>query len=416
MPVFALVDCNNFYASCERVFNPLLERKPVVVLSNNDGCIIARSNEAKKLGVPMGAPFYTWRALCDKKILYACSSNYALYGDMSRRVMTVLEYFSPEMEVYSIDEAFLRLESFHSQDIVKHATQIRKTVKQWVGMPVSIGIGPTKTLAKIANHIAKKKTREGVFDLRDPLVRERVLPYFPVQDIWGIGSNLTKKLHDLGIKTATDLRDSDLKRMHAAFSVTLARIIRELRGESCLPLEEVQAKKQIVSSRSFGKLLENLEDIEEGLSHFTAIACEKLRRQSSVAKGLYIFLHTNFFNKKEVGYGNGVTLHFPEPTNDTRYIIAMAKKGLGQIFRQGYRYQKAGAILLDLSQQSVKQFDLFTNHNKNEFLMQTLDSVNKKMGKQTVFIGAEGTDRNWQAQCVLRSPRYTTHWDELAKV
>lgn len=253
MSIYALVDCNNFYASCERVFNPQLEKKPVIVLSNNDGCIVARSNEAKALGLPMGAPYFKFEKMCLEKNVFVFSSNYELYGDISNRVMQVLQHFCPEIEIYSIDEAFLQLDKFSIWNLTNLMFEIRKKVKYWTGIPVSIGFGPTKTLAKIANKIAKKQSTSGVFDLCDEKIREDILANFLLEDVWGIGNRLSTRLNDLNIYTAKDLRDSNPKRMRKHFGVVIERIVQELRGSPCLTLESAQPRKQICSSRSFGK-------------------------------------------------------------------------------------------------------------------------------------------------------------------
>jgi len=417
MSIFSLIDCNNFYASCERVFNPYLEGKAIVVLSNNDGCIVARSQEAKKLGIPMGAPFFQWEKLCHKKILFAFSSNYALYGDMSNRVMTILQDFCPDLEVYSIDEAFLRFDGFNEKDLVSYSAHIRKTVKAWTGLPVSIGIAPTKTLAKIANSIAKKKTVEGVFDLRNPTVCEDILSEFPVENIWGIGHGFAKRLKLLNIKTAKNLRDVNLKMIRENFSIVMERLVEELRGISCIPLEIIQPRKQIMSSRSFGKLVTNIHELEEAISHYTASACLKLRKQNSLAGGINIFLHTNHFREKEPQYGNSMSYKFPEPTCDNSYIISAAKKCLQKIYHSGFFYKKAGIMLLDLSPRTIKQFDLFSiRQNKSDSIMKTLDSINEKIGENTLYFAAEGVQKSWRTRCSRKSPRYTTQWNELAKV
>lgn len=417
MPIFALVDCNNFYASCERVFNPRLDGKPIIVLSNNDGCVIARSNEAKTLGVPMGAPFYEWKKLADRGVLHAFSSNYALYGDMSHRVMVSLQHFCPDMEIYSIDEAFLWLDGMKTKNLVIYSQMIRKKIKEWVGLPVSIGIAPTKTLAKIANHYAKKKTLEGVFDLCDPRIQDRVLSECPVENIWGVGRRIAKRLRELRIQSARELRDANLKMIRTHFSVVVERIVEELRGISCIPLEFFQAKKQIMSSRSFGRLVTDLQELEESISHYTAIACVKLRKQNSLAGGLSIFLHTNHFIEKEPQYGNTINYSFSEPTNDSGLMIGVAKHCLRKIFRSGFRYQKAGILLMNLSSPTIRQYDLFSpRSNRSEKLMQVVDAINNEQGNNTVFFAAEGIERRWKARCHRMSKRYTTRWNELVEV
>lgn len=416
MSIFALVDCNNFYASCERVFNPRLEKKPIIVLSNNDGCVIARSNEAKKLGIPMGAPYYQWHYFCQKNRVHVFSSNYVLYGDMSHRVMTILESFCPDIEIYSIDECFLSLNHFKGIDLFTYAKHMKQAIKMYTGIPVSIGIGPTKTLAKMANHIAKKQIVEGVFHIEK---YEKILENFPVEDIWGIGRQLSKKLKYSGIETAKHLHDADLKTLRRKFSVTLEKTIQELRGISCLPLEDITPpRQQIMSSRSFGKLVTRLDELEESLSHYTAIACLKLRQQNCYANGIYVFLHTNFFRQKDMQYGNGVSYHFPFPSCDTTYIIHIAKMCLKRIFKSGYHYQKAGIMLLDLIPKQIQQYDLFAvnENSKRETLINAIDHINEKLGKNTLFFCAEGIERSWQTKAAMKSPRYTTQWKELPHV
>lgn len=300
MPIYALVDCNNFYASCERVFNPRLNNKPVIILSNNDGCIIARSNEAKALGIPMGAPFYQWKNFCKQHHIHVLSSNYELYGDMSGRVMTTFASICPNMEIYSIDEAFLVLDGFKWKNtLTEFAFEIKNRVLQWTGIPVSIGIGQTKTLAKIANKIAKTQTSTNVFEIMDLTLQEQIMKHFPVEDIWGIGSRLAKRLHKMNIKTAQNLRDADPKAMRIQFNVTMEKMISELRGISCLPLESFQPRKQIISSRSFGYAVTALKNLEEAISYYAATAALKLRKQRSLTQGISVFLHTNTFRSEQ---------------------------------------------------------------------------------------------------------------------
>lgn len=413
MSIFALIDCNNFYASCERVFNPSLERKPIVVLSNNDGCVIARSNEAKKLSIPMGAPFFKWESFCKKNNVAVFSSNYELYGDMSKRVMTIIKQNCPQVEIYSIDEAFLSLENLGIKNILAYALTLKNQIKTDTGIPVSIGIAQTKTLAKIANHIAKNTT--GVCHLTEKDVS--LLQTFPVNKIWGIGHQLAKRLKNLNIHTALDLRNANPNYLRTHFSVTVEKIVYELRGTSCLTLELVQPRKQIISSRSFGKKITTLNDLEEAISHYTAIATNKLRIQNSLASGIGVFLHTHLFNDFEKPYENDIYFSFPIPTNDTRYIIRIAKKCIQTLYKKGYRYHKAGLILLDLIPQAQQQIDLFTSFcEKSNNLMKTIDLINKEHGKNTIFYCAEGIKRNWQIKKERCSPRYTTRWSEILTV
>lgn len=413
--LFALVDCNNFYASCERAFNPRLEGKPVVVLSNNDGCIIARSNEAKKLGISMGAPFFKWEKFCREHKVEIFSSNYELYGDMSQRVMSFLSQNCPQLEIYSIDEAFLILDGFSEKQLMEYTIDLREKIKRGIGLPVSIGISHTKTLAKVANYIAKNQTTSGVFLL--DINNISILQSIPIDKVWGVGHRLTEHLKKLNLHTAADLRNANPNQLREMFSVTLEKTILELRGISCLSLESVQPRKQIISSRSFGKLVTQLSELEEAVSHYVAIASEKLRNQDSLASAVAVFLQTNLFRKQDPQYENSVFFPFPNPTADTGYIIRMAKKCLKHIYRQGYQYHKAGIMLLNLIPNTIHQYDLFNPKVEiTQTLMKTVDHINQLYGKNTVFYCAEGIQRTWQIKRVRRSPRYTTKWKEILSV
>jgi len=419
MRAFALVDCNNFYASCERVFNPALEGRPIVILSNNDGCIVARSNEAKALGIGMAAPYYQCKALCEQHNVAVFSSNYELYGDMSQRVMQSLRRFCVDMEIYSIDEAFLMLEGASSQQMIVYAQKIHTHIKQWTGIPVSIGIAPTKTLAKMANYLAKKHFKQPVMSLLDPALQENILSRVNVEDIWGISRGRAQRLRRLGIFTAKQLRDAEAKAIRKHLTVIGERMVYELRGTPCLLLEDiVGAKKNIMSSRSFGYLLTTQVDIAAALANYTAHACQKLRQQKSRAQAIGVFLRTNRFCAKDAQYRNEIVYRFVAPTNDTREIIALAKKALSAIYQPGYAYQKVGIILMELVPDTYQQQDLLcqTNYQLSDKLMAVLDNINFKMGKKGLFIAAQGTNRPWLMRCDKRSPRYTTCWDELPRV
>lgn len=411
--MIALIDCNNFYVSCERVFNPRLEKRPVVVLSNNDGCIISRSNEAKALGIPMGAAFYQWQSFCQKHHVYVFSSNYELYGNMSERVMTILKNNYPTMEIYSIDEAFLILSSKIS---LTEMYELRNQIKNFTGIPISIGVSYTKTLAKIANRIAKQSQETDVFFLKK--AQMQTLASFPIEKVWGIGTKITDRLKQLNIFTAKDLQDADPKMIRLHFSVTLEKTVQELNGISCISTETHPPRKQIISSRSFGKKLTLLSDLEEAVSHYIHIAAKKLRNDKGVARGLYVFLQTNIFKKSSAQYGNSAVYTFPEPTADTRYLIRIAKKCLSAIYKKGYQYHKAGVMLLDISPENIKQHDflLSSAHAKSEAMMRTLDHLNKKMGKDTIFFAAEGIKRDWTIKSDRKSFCYTTKWRELPTV
>ncbi len=326
--------------------------------------------------------------------------------------------FVPDMEVYSIDEAFLRLDGFAGRNLYDMAVDVRTKVHQWTGIPTSIGIAPTKTLAKIANHVAKKRTRSGVFDMRDPALQSEIMRDLPVEELWGISHRWGKKLRAVGIETALQLRDADGKFIRKHFSVVGERIVHELRGLSCLDLEEIAPKKNIMSSKSFGKLVSELEPMEEALANYAARACEKLRKQQSKTQGIHVFVKTNPFRHYEPQYRNGATVGFDHPTSDTTFIIHTGKQLLNLLYRKGYRYHKCGIMLLDLVPEDYNQDHLFVRQNssKADHLMQVLDRINQSMGPGTVFHAAQGIKRDWQMRCDNRSPRYTTKWEELASV
>lgn len=410
--LFALVDCNNFYVSCERVFKPVLEKKPVVVLSNNDGCIISRSNEAKKLKIPMGAPYFKWKAFCKQHAISVFSSNYELYGDMSQRVMSLLKEMDPHCEIYSIDEAFL---TFPDDVPIEQFILLRNKIKMYTGIPISIGLGKTKTLAKLANYMAKNVVDSGVFIISKKNFFR--LNDIPVNKVWGVGFQLTHKLNNLNITTAKQLQDANPEWIRLHFNVTLEQTVRELNEIPCFHLAKYQPRKQIITSRSFGKELEKLSDLEEAVSHYAHIATKKLRKQNSVASAIYVFLQTHQF-KESPFYGNGVMFPFPAPTADIRYIIRIAKKCLFHIYKENYRYHKAGIMLMDISQNTQTQYDLFNSvlNEKSEEVMKAMDTLNTRMGKNTIFIAAEGIRRNWLNKFNHCSPRYTTRFHELPSV
>ncbi|MEQ1815537.1 MAG: Y-family DNA polymerase [Nitrosomonas sp.] len=359
----ALIDVNNFYVSCERVFNPKLEDKPVVVLSNNDGCAVARSNEVKALGVKMGQPWFQLKDLAKKHGIIAYSSNYTLYADMSNRVMSILAVFSPNQEIYSIDECFLDLTGFIKQNQILYGQHIRQRIKQWTGLPVCVGIGSTKTLAKLANHIAKKNPEfNGVCDLNAMSLwqQDEWFRKIEVGEIWGIGRRLAPKLQEIGIKTVLDLKTASPSQLRARFSVVMEKTIREINGTACIELEEINSpKKQIVSSRSFGMPVSDLASIEESVSLYISRAAEKLRRQQSYAGAVHVSIRTSPFNEKDPYYANSMTISLPRQTDDTRLLTRVALWGLRRIYRRGYQYQKAGVMLSELVSRQYRQLDLF---------------------------------------------------------
>lgn len=413
MSLFALVDCNNFYASCERVFNPRLAGRPVVILSNNDGCIVARSNESKALGIPMGAPFFQWRTFCRENNVSVFSSNYELYGDMSGRVMSILETFCPDIEIYSIDEAFLPFEDFE-HDLIGGIRALRKTILRWTGIPVSVGIAPTRTLAKVAGYMAKKHTRDRVFDLRDRAQQEQVLSTFPVGEIWGVGRKLGDSLPTYGIITAQALRDADTDFLRQKYGVTMARMQCELRGISCISTDSGRPRQQIISSRSFGRPVMVLDELGEAVSHYTAIACRKLRAQGSVAGGICVFIRTGVSAEKR--YEKSITTAFPVPMASTSRVIAEAKRALSRIFKPGYCYKKAGVMLVDISSAQNRQRDLLSEAPEQDGLSEIADCINAKMGRASLIFCAEGVRHGWRNRNDMKSPGYTTRWRDLVRV
>ena len=419
-PVFALVDCNNFYASCERVFNPRLEGKPIVVLSNNDGCVVARSNEAKALGIGMGVPEFQIRPLLRAHRVQVFSSNYTLYGDMSQRVMETLEQFCPDLEVYSIDEAFLSLVGFERRDLTEYGRQIRQTVKQWTGIPVSVGIAETKTLAKIASRIAKRTPDiGGVFDLLACPEREALLGQVSVEDVWGIGRNHASLLNQYGITTALQLRGVDDQWIRKRIGIVGLRLVMELRGMSCLDLEQCPSPKQsLTCSRAFGTLINTLAEMEEAVSVYTSRVAEKLRRERLAATVLTVCLTTNEF-KEGPQYSNALTLRLPVVTDSTSELIRCALQGIRSIYRDGYLYKKAGVMLAELVPASQAQADLFDSQDrrrKSKRLMSALDSINGRWGADTLHYASSGINKPWKTQFHRRSPAYTTDWDALPVV
>jgi DNA polymerase V len=416
----ALIDCNNFYASCEQLFQPRLIGKPVVVLSNNDGCVVARSAEAKALGIPMAAPWHTLTTLARRHGIVALSSNYALYGDLSARVMKVLAGFSPAQEVYSIDECFLDLAGVQPSPGMC-GRRIRDEVRQLVGISVGVGLGPTKTLAKFANHCAKKRPEfAGVCVLGElaPTAIDGLLAWAPVAEVWGVGGRISAKLQDLGIHTALDLKRAAPGRIRKAFSVTLERTVRELNGELCYPLAAGPAtRRQILSSRSFGQLITEFAPLEEAVTAYATCAAEKLRRQGLLAGSVGVFVQTNPFRADLPQYQ--ASRHFPlELTADTRLLAQAALRGLRVIYRPGFAYQKAGVILTELLPEEKRQPTLFEDGaalTKSSALMAAMDHINRAYGRGTVKLGAEGCDPRWAMRAERRTPRYTTHLDELAE-
>ena len=421
MPVFALVDCNNFYASCEKLFRPDLKDTPVVVLSNNDGCVVARSREAKLLGIKMGVPVFQIKAEMQRHGILAFSSNYALYADLSSRVMRTLEEMAPRVEVYSIDEAFLDLTGIKSAiSLVEFGQQVRERIDHWIGITVCVGIAPTKTLAKLANHAAKKyPATQGVVDLTNPDRQRRLLALVPVDDVWGVGRRLSKRLNALGITTALDLANASPRAIRDQFSVVLERTVRELNGESCIELEEIPpTKKQIVCSRSFGVKVTQFELLREAVCEYATRATEKLRKEQQQAKVLTVFIRTSPFKDNEPQYSNSASGELLIPSCDTRDFIELANHLLKRIWKDGFRYAKAGVMLSDFYDPGMFQpglFDDVSTRSNSQQLMSVLDTINQS-GAGKVFFAGQGTKKDWSMKREHLSPAYTTRWDQLPRV
>jgi len=419
--MFALVDVNSFYASCETVFRPDLRSKPVVVLSNNDGCVIARSAEAKKLQVPMGAPYFKLKNEFRKHGVHIFSSNYALYADMSNRVMTTLEKMAPSVEVYSIDEAFLDLTGVRNCMVLENfGREVRETIKRNTHLTVGVGIAQTKTLAKLANHAAKKwKQTGGVVDLSNIDRQLKLMALVPVEDVWGVGRRISKKLNAMGISTAKDLSEQSTWIIRKHFNVVLERTVRELRGESCLALEEfAPTKQQIVCSRSFGSRITDYRDMRQAVCAFAERAAEKLRKERQYCRQIAVFVRTSPHAEGEVFYGNQATGKLLTPSNDTRDIIRVAMDALDRIWVDGHRYMKAGVMLGDFYSQGVAQLDLFDEYQpqaNSEALMRVIDGLNQS-GKASLFFAGQGIQKSWSMKRDMLSPAYTTRVTDLPVV
>ena len=417
--MFALVDCNSFFASCEKVFRPDLEGKPVVVLSNNDGCVVARSPEAKDL-VPMQATLFSIRHLAKQGKLHVFSSNPVLYKDMSRRVIETLQHFSPEVEQYSIDEAFLGLHGFPRQNLTDYGQQIRATVKQWTGIPVSVGIAPTKTLAKLAAHVAKQKPgMNGVLDLNAVTAIEPILTAIAVGDVWGIGRNLKAKLNALGISNALHLRQADEAHLKKKFGILMLRTILELRGTACFPMEPIAAPKTMrIVSRSFGHLITELSEIKEAVATYTTRCAEKLRDDGLVAGHFTVSMRTSYY-RKEHQFATARSTEIVPPTNDTAALIKIAMQLAEAAFKPGYEYLKAKVMATELTPADAVQGDLFAapiDMERRDRLMKAMDALNSNLKPDVVKFGAVGLHPTWQMRSEYFSQRYTTHWEEIPRV
>ena len=418
--MYGLVDCNNFYASCERVFNPALNNKPVVVLSNNDGCVIARSNEAKAVGIPMGAPAFEFEELFVKHDVKVFSANFALYGDMSSRVMDLLKGYCPEIEIYSIDEAFLNFKSFtKNYDLKAYGEKMAYHVRKATGIPVSVGFAPTKALAKVANRIAKKypEQTKGVFVMDTLEKRIKALKWLKIEDVWGVGRQHAKRLNAIGVVNAydfTELNDQWIKKNMAIVGV---RLQKELKGIETLGLEEKAPKKNIATTRSFDRSYANISDLQERVSTFVVISAEKLRRQNSCCNAVMVFLNTNFFRADQPQYNKSIVVRLPYATNSSIDITKYALQGLEIIFKSGYQYKKAGVMLLDFCNENEIQHTLFETPNpQHKILMTTVDKLNATIGQQKVKLAIQDKDRVWKMKQEKLSRRFTTKLNEVIDI
>lgn len=414
--MYGILDCNSFYASCERVFKPNLIGKPIVVLSNNDGCVIARSNEVKNV-VPMGAEAFKYESVFKKHKINVFSSNYSLYGDLSSRVMSILSKFSDDIEIYSIDEAFFKLDTIDLNEIENYVLNIKKTIEKHVGIPVSIGVAPTKSLAKVANKIAKKyfEKTQGIYAILNEEQRIKALKWTKVENIWGIGRRISKKLKLQQIYTAYDFTLLSDEYVRKKFSIVGLRLKQDLMGQPIIGFEIVKDKKNIATTRTFEKALKEYEPIQERIATFANACAEKLRKQHSECTCLYIFLKTSKY--AVIQRSVGVIMHLPYATNSSITICKYAIKGLLQLFEKGYNYKKAGVIIMGIKPEVQHQFSIFEDENpKHKLLMKVIDTVNMKYAKPKVKIANQDLDKTWKMKQDHLSPRYTTAIDEIIEI
>lgn len=418
--MIALVDCNNFYASCERVFRPDLRDKPIVVLSNNDGCVIARSNEAKAFGVPMGAPAFQYKDLFSRHHIYVFSSNYALYGDMSARVMGVLACYTPSLEVYSIDEAFLQLQGMEHIDLFAYGLRMRKQVVKSTGIPISVGIAPNKTLAKVANRIAKKfaERTNGVYCIDSETKRLKALKWLAIEDVWGIGRRHAIRLKNRGVVSALDFTQLSDEWVKNHMTVVGLRLKKELEGNPVHELTETAPdKKMIATTRSFEKNYSSLSDLQERVSTFAVSCAEKLRKQNGYCRSLTVFIQTAHYRKELPQYGRSILLHLPYPSQSTPDIMQQALKGLKMIYKSGYAFKKAGVILMDIIPANALQMSLFTKpDHRHPALMRAVDKLNSKHGQAIVKYACQDMKRTWKMKQEKLSPRYTTKLSDIITI
>ena len=414
--MYAIIDCNNFYASCERVFNPYLEKLPVIVLSNNDGCVIARSNEAKLLGIKMGEPAFKIKNIINQKNIQVFSTNFALYGDMSERVINTISTFDIPMEIYSIDEVFLDLSQFKRENIKNLLCDIKHRIKKWTGIPVSIGVAKTKTLAKAANYISKcSEEYNGIFVLNN-FNRKKILSCIPIEKIWGIGRKNNFFLKTYGIKTAYDFLKLDCAWIRKKMNINVEKTAKELRGVPCILIDDMPStKKSICTSRTFGTMVESLSDLERSITMYITRCTEKLRKQSSCSSQGYIFIESNRFRKDLPYYSIGKTVNFSVPTSDTGEIISYLLKELRIIYKKGFKYKKAGVVLSGIIPDNIIQQSLFDklDRNKTRKIMKSIDCINAAMGQDTIRYASQGYTKKYNLKQRRLSASYTTRWSQL---
>lgn len=417
--MFALIDCNNFFASCERVFRPELVGKPVVVLSNNDGCVIARSNEAKSAGIPMGAPAFEYEEIFRQKGVHVFSGNFALYGDMSQRVMDILGDFTPDLEVYSIDEAFLKLKGFEHLDLQEYGNEMRRKVTKWTGIPISVGIGPTKALSKVANRIAKTyPTRtSNVYVIDTEEKRIKALKWLKIGDVWGVGRKNVKRLHAQNVFTAYDFTQLSDSWVRKNMSVVGLRLKQDLQGIPVLDFETVQPKENIATTRSFETNYTRLQQLQERVTTFAVSCAEKLRKQQACCNALMVFIHTNRHRPELPQYRRGIVINLPYPTNSNIEIAKFALLALDKIFKKGYEYKKAGVIVTDFTPEDQTQLTMFENSDERHApLMQVVDKLNIAFGQQKIRLASQDQKRVWKMKQEKLSPAYTTKLSDIITI
>jgi len=417
--MYALVDCNNFYASCERAFNPNLRHKPIAILSNNDGCVISRSDEAKALNLPMGAPIFKWEAFCKANNIQVFSSNYPLYGDMSSRVMTILEQFTPDVEVYSIDESFLEFKGFNDYDFQDYGNQMRQRILKWTGIPVCVGVAPTKALSKVANKIARKfpNQTKGVYVIDSEEKRLKALKWMPLEDVWGIGRGLQKRLKAKGCKTAFDFTELSDDWVRKNFSITGWKLKKDLEGISKIKLDEVKTKRAIATTRSFEYTYSDIDNIKERISTFAVSCAEKLRKQGTSCHMIYVMLSSDRHKKDTQQHRGSKMVSLPYPTDSSLIISQQAVQAVASIFKNGIKYKRAGVIVMGLVSTNNHQLQMFqTEDPKHKPLMHAIDNLNSKYANHKVKLGNQDLKRTWKMRQERLSPRYTTNINDIIVV